>query len=201
MSKERRLRRLKMLGDERRKLRSLVEELSSRLNIDALTGLYRRDYAIMKVGNLPHPERRKPPTHVLMMVDIDFFKEINDQHGHHAGDEALMAVGRVLKNSCRESDIPFRFGGDEFGILFLNIDVAKVDKKIDAIRQALEEVRVEGRQLTGSFGWCVVDPTIADDPYVMAQLNFRRADDALYASKRRGRNRITFYKEPIEKNV
>jgi diguanylate cyclase (GGDEF)-like protein len=121
----------------------------------------------------------------LVVADIDRFKACNDQHGHAAGDEALVAFSGVLNRALRRPDAAFRIGGDEFAMLLAetNEDGARI--VVDRIHAMLAEVggkdipALEG--LTASFGFALCPPDAQD-----AQTLFRLADQALYEAKRAG---------------
>ena len=128
-----------------------------------------------------------------MMVDIDFFKGVNDTHGHAAGDEVLRTVAGIIKQTLRESDIPARYGGEEFAVLlpFTHLDEAKVVG--ERLRKAIENTSITINQgsedekqikVTISMGLAEFDSTESGEAL------FERADKALYNAKSNGRNQI-----------
>ena len=124
----------------------------------------------------------------LLMLDIDHFKQINDTHGHSAGDDVLKAVAASIKNQLRNVDMVFRFGGEEFLILLSNTSreaAALVGERLRNAAQA-EEYVADGRsiELTVSLGCSTLLPGES------AESLLRRADNALYVAKREGRNRL-----------
>ncbi len=130
-------------------------------------------------------ERKRIPC-TLVLLDIDFFKKFNDTHGHQVGDEVLRQVAKVLKAQSRESDLPCRYGGEEFGVILPTTDALSARVVAERIRTAIEEsvTQYEGKTLkvTCSIGMSQFESS--DD---VGRL-IRRADEALYASKKAGRN-------------
>ncbi|WP_283183651.1 GGDEF domain-containing protein [Pseudomonas svalbardensis] len=132
--------------------------------------------------------RRHPQPLSLLMLDIDHFKRINDNHGHSAGDDVLKAVAASIKNQLRNVDMVFRFGGEEFLILLSNTNreaAAMVGERLRFAVQA-EEYSADGHaiELTVSLGCSTLLPGESADSLL------RRADSALYVAKREGRNRL-----------
>ena len=124
----------------------------------------------------------------LLMLDIDHFKRINDDHGHSAGDEVLKAVAAAIKSQLRNVDMVFRFGGEEFLILLSNTGreaAALVGERLRFATQA-KEYSADGKsvELTVSLGCSTLLPGES------AESLLRRADSALYVAKREGRNRL-----------
>ncbi|MHC8412258.1 GGDEF domain-containing protein [Pseudomonas sp. Hz4] len=124
----------------------------------------------------------------LLMLDIDHFKHINDNHGHSAGDDVLKAVAASIKSQLRNVDMVFRFGGEEFLILLSNTNreaAALVGERLRFAAQA-EDYAADGNrvELTVSLGCSTLLPGESADSLL------RRADSALYVAKREGRNRL-----------
>ena len=123
----------------------------------------------------------------LIICDIDFFKSINDNYGHHVGDQALISFARFLKNFVRSHDLVARYGGEEFIILCANCDEDAAVQRAEKIRFKLEKTAqpmLEGKCLTASFG--VSELKDSDDTTSF----FVRADHALLRAKEMGRNRV-----------
>ncbi|WP_447802196.1 GGDEF domain-containing protein [Pseudomonas serbica] len=125
----------------------------------------------------------------LLMLDIDHFKQINDTHGHGAGDDVLKAVAASIKNQLRNVDMVFRYGGEEFLILLSNTSreaAALVGERLRCAAQT-EDYPADGCtvELTVSLGCSTLLPGES------AESLLRRADSALYVAKREGRNRLT----------
>jgi diguanylate cyclase (GGDEF)-like protein len=124
-----------------------------------------------------------------VLVDVDHFKEINDTHGHPCGDRVLGGIAEVLQASVRNGDAACRFGGDEFLVGLIGNDGHDALRVADAIRASLarhvQDGRAPTRQLGLSLGVAIADPDWGYDVDAL----FERADAALYAAKRGGRNR------------
>ena len=168
--------------------------------VDALTHASLED-AMTRVGNRRHWEERlaeeldravtsRMPLSVLVL-DVDNLKKLNDQHGHAIGDKALAIVGDVLLETCRSRDVPARFGGDEFAVLLPRTRSAEAKVVAERIRTALARRRALlgapiDSLLTVSIG--ISDLEAIRAPH--ADLLFESADQALYAAKEGGRDRI-----------
>ncbi|MDP2783804.1 MAG: diguanylate cyclase [Sulfurimicrobium sp.] len=169
---------------------ALTHEKVERLSIvDGLTGLYNRRFLSERLEEeYSKAERYETPLSILIM-DVDFFKRVNDTFGHQVGDNALIAVARVLQQSVRESDLVGRYGGEEFVVLLPHTDLDKALTVAEKIRLAVSETPIEGmgeRRLTISIGVAgFPDTKVAD----MNEL-VRKADEALYRAKEGGRNQV-----------
>ena len=132
-----------------------------------------------------HLETRRP--YSLIMTDIDHFKSINDTYGHPAGDEAIIAVAKLLKSTCHAGDFVARYGGEEFGVLCANCCSTTATERANRIRKQLASQTfsfLNNRSVTASFG--VAQSQVGDTP----QTILRRADRALLQAKNQGRNRV-----------
>ncbi|RBW51885.1 GGDEF domain-containing protein [Marinobacter sp. F3R11] len=156
---------------------------------DELTLLNNRR-AFFQFGNLFLKQARRHQTPMAaIMFDLDHFKQINDNHGHEAGDAVLKKVGSMLLDKVRDSDIAARIGGEEFGILLPDTTQDQAIELAERLRFMLQELQIRYRQVelrpTASFGVAMLS---ADDDRLEALLS--RADDAMYQSKTRGRNQV-----------
>ncbi|PKO57249.1 MAG: diguanylate cyclase, partial [Betaproteobacteria bacterium HGW-Betaproteobacteria-19] len=128
----------------------------------------------------------------VMMLDLDYFKVVNDTHGHDAGDAVLKALAGVLRQSVRASDMVIRFGGEEFLIVLQDADQGAALKVGENIRQAVEAMKVQVNglvlQKTISIGLAM----LADDSNSFWQ-TVKFADVALYRAKENGRNRVVAF--------
>ncbi|GAA3930967.1 sensor domain-containing diguanylate cyclase [Luteimonas lutimaris] len=160
-----------------------------RLNrIDVLTGLpNRRHWDEVAGSELARYLRSRRPA-VVMLIDLDNFKEVNDAHGHAAGDEVLRRVAQVLRESVREIDTPARYGGDEFVVLLTEADVRGARDVAERVRTRFLEIRGEAavsEHCTLSIGLAQADRLLVNaDDWV------RRADAAMYGAKAGGRDRV-----------
>lgn len=157
------------------------EELARLATIDALTGVYNVRYFTDEVP------KRLADGGALALLDLDFFKEINDELGHAAGDAALITFVSVIRNELRSVDLFARLGGDEFAILFARLDLSDAQAALERIYARLARTPLRfgaaARILGASCGITAIDP--ADTLEVLKA----RADAALYDAKRGGRGR------------
>ena len=170
----------------------VLSEISAR---DALTGLYNRWFVLEKIEAEINRSLRSGSALALMMVDIDHFKNVNDTYGHTAGDLVLQVVGKVLKDSCRVYDVPGRYGGEEFCVVLPDTKLGMTPVVAERIRSRLEMTDVgvgEGSvSVTASIGIAGIESE--KDTVLSSAALIDRADRALYAAKRRGRNRIEMW--------
>lgn len=162
---------------------------------DELTGLHNRR-AFFELGSqmLKQARRRQAPLAILMF-DLDHFKVINDTHGHEAGDAVLRRVGQLLRDRVRESDIAARIGGEEFALLLPDTDEREATELADRMLRLLRTIQVDHRhsliQPTASFGLAMMGPGEQHLERLLSQ-----ADQAMYLSKSRGRDRLSLYPGP-----
>ncbi len=172
-----------------------LEEANRRLEAlavtDPLTGLHNRRYFEEALPlEVKRAQRMATPVSLLMM-DVDYFKAYNDTHGHPAGDEILRTIGRLVRERVRSTDVPCRYGGEEFAVILpgtSRTDALTLANDLRLIVEAHafphEETQPQGR-LTISIGVATY-PTDASDEVALV----RAADQALYRAKERGRNRV-----------
>jgi diguanylate cyclase (GGDEF)-like protein len=157
---------------------------------DPLTGLFNRRYLEETMARELPRARRMGENVGVIVLDLDHFKQLNDTHGHDAGDHVLGRMGELLKHATRGSDIACRFGGEEFALILPGASLDVTRKRAEAIRAAYEALDLEfdGRKigpLTLSAGVSSMPPD-ANDWALALQL----ADRALYTAKQAGRNRV-----------
>ena len=161
--------------------------------LDALTNLNNRRQFETRLGQEISITKRQGKPLCAMMIDIDFFKGVNDTYGHAAGDEVLRTVAGIIKQALRESDIPARYGGEEFAVLlpFTHIDEARIVG--ERLRKAVEDALITINQnsddekqikVTISMGLAEFDTVETGETL------FERADKALYNAKAGGRNQV-----------
>jgi diguanylate cyclase (GGDEF)-like protein len=156
------------------------EEVRFLAEHDALTGLLNRRAFTRQLGIETARSGRYHRPFALVLLDLDGFKQLNDAHGHQAGDQALRRVGELLLASIRSSDLAFRIGGDEFALVMPETDEQEVRTAVDRIAEGLRAPS-ELRALHASFGVSVF-PHDGQEPEML----FRAADDAMYSAKRCG---------------
>jgi diguanylate cyclase (GGDEF)-like protein len=156
---------------------------------DPLTGLANRAaFHLRAQSELAQGRRRGEPVS-LMLADVDFFKRINDEFGHEAGDLVLLRLAELMRQTLREVDVLARWGGEEFLALLPSADTSQAADVAERLRQAVAAVHIDigGRtvQVTMSFGIAQVHA------HHDLQSATQSADQALYSSKRSGRNRVS----------
>jgi len=163
-------------------LSSKLEQAESEARNDPLTGLANRRHLAEYLSSLTE-------NYCFLIVDIDYFKKINDEHGHDVGDEILARLGAILKESVRNTDLAARVGGEEFCIVLPETSLTNSRKLAETLRQSIElhpfSTQHGAIDVTVSLG-------IAEHHEGMSNSEtFKAADKALYQSKHRGRNRVT----------
>jgi two-component system cell cycle response regulator len=123
----------------------------------------------------------------IMILDLDHFKTINDQHGHDTGDKVLSDIGKLLMQTCRQGDFVSRIGGEEFLIILPHCAASDAVNKAEQIRVMIEKFRPEDLSVTVSIGIaCLAEMHHSDFDRL-----YKSADEAVYQSKGNGRNRVT----------
>ena len=164
---------------------------------DPLTGLLnRRGFQAQLAARQVYPVTNPDTTTALLMIDLDYFKQVNDSHGHAAGDQVLLRVSDLLQQAVRRSDLVARIGGDEFVIALVGIDSVATAETIAgniivAVRQPMRISAEISAQIGASIGLAIVS---RDDASLEAALE--RADQALYAVKQAGRGRVLLAPDP-----
>ncbi len=162
--------------------------------VDALTGLFERGHWQEQAEAALRRHHTSDEPACLLMLDIDHFKEINDQHGHTVGDEVIRALAHVVRSNVREGDCAGRYGGDEFAIILPGMQAKDALAIAHRIREQTEGVRLRslpGVRITSSIG---VAP--ADHRHSNLRAWIDAADAALYVAKNGGRNRVAGGLEP-----
>ncbi len=171
---------------------------------DSLTKIGNRGAFDETIPPILNIERREKKDSAILMIDIDFFKQVNDKHGHDVGDKTLKEIVNIIKNTIRTSDIVFRVGGEEFAVFLPDTDVKGSKIIADKIRENVEKVKIYNR--TVSIGCMGTDQSKVwskgqdkpDMQKVMSELK-KGSDQALYYSKEHGRNQVTLFTEEVEK--
>jgi diguanylate cyclase (GGDEF)-like protein len=173
-------------------LRTELEELAFK---DGLTGIYNRTYFIEQSGRLLQESKAAGGRMSVILFDIDFFKKINDEHGHLQGDEALRHIAGICGSQLGDGSIFARYGGEEFVICLPGAAIGGAARKAEEIRSKIEGSQLPSDagpiQITASFG------VAASVPAITLERLLYNADTALYQSKREGRNRVTCFHSPV----
>ncbi|GAB1257517.1 diguanylate cyclase [Aurantivibrio plasticivorans] len=173
-------------------LQQARHQLEKQASEDPLTGLYNRRKFAKRLNEEFSRATRYHHSLTIAMIDIDFFKVVNDTLGHNAGDQVIIKIAESLKRCVRHSDIVARLGGDEFCVIFPEMDQQDALPVLHKIRESVEDMSLERSpnidHVTCSIGLAHMTPDIAtaDDLLI-------NADKALYQSKNQGRNRTTAY--------
>ena len=169
------------------KLRMVLRQQAIR---DPLTGLFNRRYLEESLEREIHRARRNKAQMGIIMMDIDHFKPLNDTYGHEVGDEVLRVLGSFIQARIRGSDIPCRFGGEEFVLILPGAS-------LETARQRAEELRAGTEQISVKFGERAIGPVTASfgvavfpDHGETRDSVLTVADSALYQAKKQGRNRV-----------
>ena len=178
-----------------KRLQSKMEEVADMATIDELTGLYNRRALFGRLTEEHSRAERYGQGFSLLLIDIDDFKNVNDEHGHQVGDGILRGFGAFLRHNLRDSDFPARFGGEEFICLLPSTDIDQAVQAANKICQLLTKSTLSSKKIdvtlriTVSIG--VAAWTSGDDIDNL----IKRADDALFLAKRRGKNQIVTERE------
>jgi diguanylate cyclase (GGDEF)-like protein len=179
---------------------ALREKLRAQALRDPLTGLHNRRY-LEEIGlRLAQQARRRGSPVSVAMVDIDHFKKLNDTHGHAVGDAVLREVAKSLPGVLRRTDIACRYGGEEFILLLPDAALEQARERMEEVRQAVAAIG-DGRE--GSLPDVTVSIGVAAMPETAGTLSqaIRQADEALYAAKAAGRDRVETAPRPRPEEV
>lgn len=162
-----------------------IQLLNKQIQLDGLTGLYNRGSFELQIEELVN---QKIPFS-LIMFDIDFFKKVNDQHGHLVGDDVLRFLALTMQDMSRKEDLCYRYGGEEFTILLIDRDIKEAFALAERLRIKIAETpSPTGQPITISLGVS----TYQKENHLPEEV-IKKADTALYQSKNEGRNRTTIY--------
>ena len=159
---------------------------------DEVTGLYNRRFFSIRLEEEVSRYRRFNHPVAVVLLDLDGFKEINDELGHAAGDETLRGMAEILLKYSRGINVICRYGGDEFAVLLVETSKGGARLYADRIRYVLPGFHfAHGRRVTASFGIASLPEDVTPAPDAL----IRAADEALYAAKRAGKNRVSVYED------
>ncbi|MGB1540549.1 MAG: GGDEF domain-containing protein, partial [Rickettsiales bacterium] len=185
------------LEDSRREVEQLkenLERITDEANRDPLTGLANRKAFDTHINEMVVQAEGGGPSFCLLLMDIDFFKKFNDKFGHLVGDEVLKIVGRELMNSVKGRDVVARYGGEEFAVLLPDTELSGALIVAENLRKSIASRDLTRKDTRESYGAITV--SIGAGRYHAGKGDtikglIKRADDALYRSKKGGRNRVT----------
>jgi two-component system cell cycle response regulator len=159
---------------------------------DELTGLYNRRYFDRHLSLMLDKAREQERDMAVMLIDMDFFKSVNDNHGHATGDAVLKEFAQRLKRNIRGVDLACRFGGEEFVVLMPDTDYRQAQGVAERVRMAVAERGFETTTTRALTVTCSVGVALNEHELDTPEMILKRADVALYRAKREGRNRVVF---------
>jgi len=164
--------------------------LFKELEIDPLSGAYNRKSLEQKLNIERARAKRSNFDTYIIMLDLDHFKKVNDNYGHQTGDEVIKTFAHTISQKIRETDLFFRYGGEEFLLVLTNIKYEDVKNKIESILDDVRDLKIftgsEHIRVTSSAGACLLN---TNSPVLES---VQIADGALYMSKESGRNQCTY---------
>ncbi len=176
--------------EEIKSLKAQLEEIKDFSTKDPLTKVFNRAFLEKIAPKIIANEMRDQRSWGALMVDVDYFKKVNDLYGHPAGDAVLQNVAKMLQHITRDGDFVIRYGGEEFLVLVFNINISDIEKLAQRYRTAIastETIYCDRKiSVTASIGVCFVPGNSAmqiDEVIILA-------DKVLYRAKDRGRNRV-----------
>lgn len=191
MSRVRSQLRIKDLNDALRRANERLKEL---VDIDDLTGLFNMRSLYKRLDFELDRARRYNRSVCVIMMDLDHFKKVNDQHDHLFGSYVLSEVGKIIRGNMRKVDFAARYGGDEFLVALTEINLEGAKTFANRLRQKIEEATFKSdnytMKLTASLGLALCSP---NEVTIDARALVRFADRALYDAKEKGRNRVEVF--------
>ncbi len=184
------------------RLLAMSDQLYIQATYDQLTGLLQRSAALEQLNLLVQRAQGQQQPLSLLLLDLDHFKQINDQHGHTVGDQALRLIAEQIQQTVRTSDPTARWGGEEMLVLLPGANSSAAIATAQRIRRAIGGQQLDhalpSSELSASIGIAVLEPGSSTDEPVHSIINrlLSQADQALYAAKNAGRNCCALYAEP-----
>ncbi len=168
-------------------------------SLDGVTGLTNRTEGEQGARRLVALMQRLITPYSIIMVDLDYFKQINDQHGHHVGDIVLRRTAEVMADSIRASDILVRWGGEEFLFILSGAQAEHAVKFTDSVLNNIRDIRIELRDQTISVSASAGIRTVTSDELAMTSFDtaLKQADTMLYAAKKAGRDQLMAYQRTV----
>lgn len=164
-----------------------IETIRRQANTDYLTKLYNRRYFFENAGPKVKKLHQTGHNATLAMLDIDYFKSVNDNYGHDAGDQVLKATAALIQQHFEQDFLPARLGGEEFSIFFADLPLEQAEQKLEQFRKDYEQqqVAVNGQTIT-----CTVSIGVACYQESNIDDLVNKADELLYEAKESGRNKV-----------
>lgn len=181
------------LNEDIIELKEEVKSLSRLVSTDTLTGLHNYRFFSQSIIQEMERSQRTGQSTTLMIIDADYFKKVNDQWGHEAGNQALKLLANCIKDNIRKLDIACRYGGEEFTVILPSTDIATSVQVAERIRTAVEEAPLFYEEntiaLTVSIG---ISTYKGNNPNDERNKLIERADSELYRAKQQGRNQVCY---------
>lgn len=177
--------------------RRVAEEMAYQARHDLLTGLYNRHAFEQRITEILADRRQAGRRHTMLYMDLDQFKLVNDTSGHQAGDVLLRQLAGLMRHELRESDMLARLGGDEFGVLLQDCPLEEGAKFAERLVARIHDVHFPWGDKVFKVGASVGAVALDDETRTLSEV-LSAADDACYAAKDRGRNRVYVYQHGDE---
>jgi diguanylate cyclase (GGDEF)-like protein len=175
---------------------NLMKELENAAYIDGLTGLYNRKHFAELANADVERAQRLNQTIYTAMLDLDFFKKVNDTYGHAAGDIVLKTTAGVIRQTIRAYDLLCRYGGEEFALLILDLNALEAFNLVERIRDNIEStvINYEGIEIKITCSIGIANFLRTDT----LESSIKKSDEALYAAKHSGRNQVKIFEKMVE---
>ena len=185
---------------------NVYAEILKHATLDALTGFYNRRQMEERIKQETASAKRKKTPLCAIMIDIDYFKHVNDTYGHAAGDYILKTASKIIRSQLREYDIASRYGGEEFAIILPFTREEEAVMVADRLRKAVESKIINIEHVNTKNDTKTIQITISLGIYSFKETDkpeelLMKADKALYDAKETGRNKVIIYKENKGKNT
>lgn len=175
---------------------NVYAEILKHATLDALTGFYNRRQLEERIKQEVSSAKRQKGSLCAIMIDIDFFKSVNDKYGHAAGDLVLKTISKSIKTQLRDYDIAGRYGGEEFLILLPDTKIEEAQMVAERLRKTAEEKKIDISKIVPEKEYINVTISLGVSQYQNGEYEkvfIRNADKALYEAKESGRNRVMAY--------
>jgi diguanylate cyclase (GGDEF)-like protein len=173
--------------------KNLINELNKNASYDALTGIYNRGTLMTALGKTREKAKASNLTAAVFMLDIDHFKNINDNYGHQCGDYTLKEVASRVRSRLRQTDVLGRYGGEEFCVAILNVNKETAFMVAESIRNIIGTTEFEFEGIIFPLTMSIGISLIAAGDEKSIEETIAEADSALYEAKKSGRNRCIIY--------
>lgn len=178
------------IGDQAERM--FQEEMHQMANYDAVTGILNKHALSKRIREEFSYAKRSSLGMSFLMIDIDFFKKVNDTYGHMAGDYILSGVAQRINKAIRDEDILARYGGEEFAVILRGIDLKNAGLLAERVRQLVESEPFKFENHMIPITISIGASSLVENNFSTVEELIAKADENLYHSKSNGRNRVTF---------